>query len=194
MKPFNGYEAKKRIEREQLPIGGYVVKVLDVQEHVYKWGNSLEISFDIVEGQHTGFFAEDYKNNSNEDRKWRGKYLLNEPKDDGSKEDGWTKNTFNSTMYAFEDSNNGYHWDWDEKKLKGLTVGALFRRKEWKKNDGTTDWCVECFSMIPTQDVRENKFKMPKDKPLKDKQPARSTMPAGFEKITDDDDDMPFKL
>ena len=30
MKPFNGYEAKKRIEREQLPIGGYVVKVLDL--------------------------------------------------------------------------------------------------------------------------------------------------------------------
>lgn len=193
MKPFNGYEAKKKVAREQLPAGGYVVKVLDVQELVYGWGNVLEISFDITEGPHTGFFAADYKSNINEDRKWRGKYRLTEPKDDGTKEDGWTKNTFNGAMYSFEDSNNKYHWDWDEKKLKGLTVGALFRRKEWEK-DGNTGWFTECCELIPAQDVRENHFQMPKDKPLKNKTASKSSMPAGFEEIVDTDDDLPFSL
>ena len=133
-----------------------------------------------------------YKNNINEDKKWRGKYRLNVPKDDGTKEDGWTKNTFNGAMYAFEDSNGGFHWDWDENKLKDLTVGALFRRKEWEYN-GQTGWTTECCELIPAQDVRENNFQIPKDKPLKNKSTARSAMPAGFEEIVDDDD-LPFKL
>lgn len=194
MKSFSGYEAKKKTMRENLPAGGYVVKILDVKEQTYTWGSVLEMSLDVIEGERAGFFQSDYENNINEDRKWRGKYRLNIPKDDGTKEDGWTKNTFNGAMYAFEDSNKNYHWDWNEAGLKGKIVGALFRRKEWKKNDGTTDWCVECCELIPAQDVRDNNFKIPKDKPLKNKQPAKSTIPAGFEDITDDDDDLPFKL
>ncbi len=191
MRPFDGYEAKKKAVREILPAGGYVVKVLDVAEQVYTWGNVLEISFDIVEGDRTGFFSKDYKDNINEDRKWRGKYRLNEPKNDGSEKDGWTKATFNSAMFAFEDSNDGFHWDWDEKKLKGLTVGALFRNKQWEYN-GQTGWTTECCELIPAQDVRENSFRMPKDKPLK-KQAGQTSTPADFEEITDDDD-LPFKL
>ena len=193
MKPFNGYEAKKKATREQLPVGGYVVKVLDVQEQVYSWGNVLELSFDVVEGPHAGFFKADYDNNINEDKKWRGKYRLNEPKEDGSDMDAWTKRNFNGAMYAFEDSNDGYHWDWDESKLKGKIVGALFRNKEWEYN-GRTGWTTECCELIPVQDVRENHFQMPKDKPLKNKPAPKSIMPAGFEEIVDTDDDLPFSL
>ena len=191
MRPFDGYEAKKKAVREILPAGGYVVKVLDVAEQVYTWGNVLEISFDIAEGDRTGFFSKDYKGNINEDRKWRGKSRLNEPKNDGSEKDGWTKATFNSAMFAFEDSNDGFHWDWDEKKLKGLTVGALFRNKQWEYK-GQTGWTTECCELIPAQDVRENSFRMPKDKPLKI-QADQTAAPADFEEITDDDD-LPFKL
>lgn len=193
MKPFNGYEAKRKATREQLPVGGYVVKVLDVHEQIYSWGNVLELSFDITEGQYAGFFTADYKNNTNEDRKWRGKYRLNEPKEDGSDMDAWTKRNFNGAMYAFEDSNDGYHWDWDESKLKGKIVGALFRNKEWEYN-GRTGWTTECCELIPVQDVRENHFQMPKDKPLKNKAAPKSIMPAGFEEIVDTDDDLPFSL
>lgn len=193
MKSFSGYEAKKKTMRENLPAGGYVVKIMDVKEQTYTWGSVLEMSLDVIEGERAGFFQSDYENNINEDRKWRGKYRLNIPKDDGTKEDGWTKNTFNGAMYAFEDSNKNYHWDWNEAGLKGKIVGALFRNKEWEY-DGKTGWTTECCELIPAQDVRDNNFKIPKDKPLKNKQPAKSTIPAGFEDITDDDDDLPFKL
>lgn len=191
MKPFAGYEPKKQASREPIPVGGYVVKVLNAEEISYTWGNVIEISFDVIEGEKKGFFQEDYKNNTNEDRKWRGKYRLNEPKEDGTEQDGWTKNTFNGTMFAFEDSNPGYQWNWEESTLKGLTVGALFRNREWEMN-GRTGWTTECCALIPAEDVRGGRFKMPKDRPLSKKKPfSAASQPISFEEI-DGEDDMPF--
>lgn len=192
MKQYSGYEAKRQATREPLPAGGYVVKVLDAIEKFYDWGSVLLISFDVVEGQHKDFFAADYRNQTQEDKKWRGTYRLRVPMDDGSEKDGWTKNAFNNAMYAFESSNQGFHWNWDESKLKGLLVGALYRNKEWEY-DGRTGWTTECCTLVPVADVRENTFKMPKDKPLAKKQPApRSTARGDFEEIAGDD--LPFEL
>ena len=191
MKAFSGYEAKKLAGREPIPAGGYVVRVLDAREVSYDWGDVLELSFDVIEGEHKGFFAADYKDNPNEDKKWRGKYRLTEPKDDGSERDGWDKRRFGGAMFAFEESNPGFHWDWDEGKLKGKAVGALFRRKEWEYN-GNTGWTTECCALVPADDVRQGRFQMPKDKPLPDK-PRPRPAPADFEEIVDDDE-LPFPL
>lgn len=190
MKPFKGYEAKKAASRQALPAGGYVVKVLDAAEASYAWGRVLQISFDVAEGEHAGFFTRDYKENPNEEKKWRGVLRLPEPKEDGSKEDGWTIRSFNNAMFSFEDSNPGFHWDWDEKKLKGLTVGALFRNREWEW-DGRTGWTTECFTLVPAEDIRDKKFTQPKDKPLPKKEAVRPA--ADFEEIVDDDS-LPFSL
>lgn len=192
MKPFKSYEAKKAVSRQPIPAGGYVVKVLDAVEITYSWGNVLQISFDVIEGEHTGFFAADYKNNTNEDRKWRGVIRLTEPKEDGSEKDGWTIRSFNNAMFCFEDSNPGFHWDWDEKKLKGLIVGALFRKKEWEW-EGKTGWTSECCALATAEDIRANKFTVPKDKPLAKKTTASQPGPSDFEEIVDDND-LPFPL
>lgn len=170
MKSFNGYKAQKQGgAREILPAGGYVAKILNAEEKRYDWGDVLLISFDISEGERTGFFNKDYQENANEDKKWRGTYRLPIPKDDGSERDGWTKNTFGGAMWAIEESNPGYAWDWDEKTLKGKTVGVLFRNKEWEMN-GNTGWTTECCKLESADDIRNGKFRMPKDKPLKNKQ------------------------
>lgn len=192
MKPYNGYEARKKSVKENLPAGGYVVKVLDAAERRYDWGNVIEISFDVAEGEYTGFFQKDYKNNMNEDRKWRGKFRLNEPKDDGSDKDAWTKKNFEGVIYALEHSNPGFHWDWKEENLKGLTVGALFRNKEWEMN-GNTGWTTECCDFVESDDIRQNKYRMPKDKPLKNHGGTCKTDNKGFEEIIDDDG-LPFSL
>ena len=170
MKAFNGYKAQKQGgAREILPAGGYVAKILNAEEKRYDWGDVLLISFDISEGERAGFFNKDYQENANEDKKWRGTYRLPIPKDDGSERDGWTKNTFGGAMWAIEESNPGYAWSWDEKTLKGKTVGVLFRNKEWETN-GNTGWTTECCKLESADDIRNGKFRMPKDKPLKNKQ------------------------
>lgn len=181
MKAFNGFEAKKQGgEREKLPAGGYVAKIMNAEEISYSWGSVLLISFDVIEGEYKDFFRRDYQENTNEDRKWRGTYRLTIPRDDGSEKDEWTKRTFGNAIWAIEDSNRGYTWDWNEAGLKNKTVGVLFRNREWEMS-GNTGWTTECCKLTSVDDIRNGKFKMPKDKPLENK-PADS-----FADITKDD-------
>ncbi len=187
MKPFNGFEAKKSGTREKLPAGGYIAKILNAEIVDYSWGSVLLISFDIIEGEHKGFFKNDYKNQDSEDKKWRGTYRLRIPLDDGSEQDGWTKRTFGNAIWSVEASNPGYHWNWDETTLKSKLVGVLYRNKEWEMN-GSTGWTTECCAFTDIDEIRQNTFKMPKDKPLKNKGASNTSTFAPV----DDSDELPF--
>lgn len=189
MKSFNGFEAKQSGGREILPAGGYVAKILEAKEVSYEWGSVIQISFDVAEGPHKDFFAADYKQQDKEDRKWRGTFRLRLPKDDGTEQDDWTKRSFGNAVWAIEASNVGYHFDWDENKFVGKLVGVLFRNKEWEYN-GKTGWTTEACSLTSTENIRNGKYKMPKDKPLA---AASSTSAFGFTAApADPDDDLPF--
>jgi len=194
MKPYKDYAPKEPAKtQEQLPIGGYVLKILEAKEVEYTWGNVLLISFDIAEGEYKNFYKNNYNAQQQEDKKWKGTYRLNEPKDDGSEKDGWTKNTFDGAMWAFENSNTGYHWDWDETKLKGKIVGGLFRNKEYKFK-GNRGFFTECCRLDAAETIRKGEFKMPKDKLLSNSNDAvsfASPESGGFEDIKSDDD-LPF--
>ena len=188
---YNNYSAKKSVSREPLPAGGYVCRILDVKLQNYTWGDVIVLSLDVVEGQYKDFFRKDYQAQSGEDKKWRGTLRLNIPKDDGSEKDAWTKRTFENAMWAFEASNPGYHFDWDEQKLKNLLVGVLYRNREWEKN-GNRGWTTESCAATSVDDVRSGSYKMPKDKPLS---ALTNLAPAGgyqsFASIGDDDE-LPF--
>lgn len=187
MKPFTGFKAEKSAAgRETLPVGAYVAKILDAKEVEYSWGSVLLISFDITEGEHKEFFKADYSANTNEDKKWRGTYRLNIPKDDGTEQDGWSKNSFNNAIYSIEASNPGYHWDWNEAGLKGKSVGVLYRNFEWEIN-GRSGWSTECGMLLAVDDVHSENFKPMKDRPLKKKASETSAV---FTEI--DDSELPF--
>lgn len=186
MKAFNGYHAEAPRRREILPAGGYVAKIMDAQEAGYDWGSVLLISFDIAEGEHQGFFAADYRSQTGEDKKWRGTLRLRIPKDDGSEQDEWSKRSFGNAMWAIEESNAGYRWGWEEATLKGKMVGVLFRNREWEMN-GNTGWTTECCAFDSVESIRSGKFKMPKDKPLKN-----SAGSSSFATVPVSDDDLPF--
>lgn len=190
---YKDYKAEKiATGKETIPAGGYVAKILDAKEVPYSWGNVLLISFDITEGEHKDFFKNDYAVNTKEDKKWRGVYRLNVPKDDGTEQDGWTKNTFGSAMFAIEASNGGYHWSWDEKTLKGKTIGVLFRNFEWEMS-GKNGWSTECGMLLPVDDIRGGKYKPMKDRPLKNKPGTVQTSSSGFSELPAvDDSDLPF--
>lgn len=187
MQRLNGYEKAEVLKNaERLPIGGYVVKLLNAEEKAYDWGRVLLISFDVDEGDYKGFYETDWKSQPVEDKKWRGTYRLNIPKEDGSEKDNFTMRVFKTVMTQLEEDNNGFHWDWDEKKLKGLKIGALMRNKEWEIN-GKRGFYTECFKLLPVENVRSGKFKMPEDKLLPDAGTAN-----GFNTAPVDDSDLPF--
>ena len=189
MRKFNGYEPKKASGgRELLPAGGYIAKILNAEEVQYDWGNVVVISFDILEGEHKGFFAKDYRAQTQEDKKWRGTYRLREPNDDGTEQDCWKKNAFNNAVWSLQESNPGYHFDWDEGKFKGKLVGVLFRNREWEMDDGRTGWTTECCALTDVASIQNNTYKMPKDKPLAKKAAAAPAFPP----VEEDEGDLPF--
>lgn len=198
MKKLNGYEtAQAYSEQERLPAGGYILKILNVKYQENNWGDVIILSFDIEEGEHKGFYAANYRAQTQEDKKWKGAYRLKVPKDDGSEQDNWAMRRFKTVISNFEESNQGYHWDWDEQKLKGKLIGALFNNKEYEF-DGRHGFFTNCHSLVTVEKIRSGKFEIPSDTLLKEKgnngYPAGSTPGIdGFMNIPDGiDEELPF--
>lgn len=130
MKAFNGYdEARKHADlvgSAKLPAGAYVCKIKQVRYESSANGDRIVLAFDVSEGEYKDFFQKAFDANTSEDKKWKGRANIFVPKDDGSESDGFTKKSFAGWTSSFEKSNNGYRWDWDETKWKGLTVGIVF--------------------------------------------------------------------
>ena len=191
MKAFNGLEIKKSVSAsEPLPAGGYVAKILNAKVEEYSWGEVLVISFDIAEGEYKDFFSKQYKENTREDKKWKGNFRLTVPQESNQYFDS-QKRTFGNAIWAIEESNPGYHWDWNEAALKGKMVGVLFRNFEWSMDDGRSGWSTECCTFVSVEDVRTGNFKKPKDKPLKRKESYSSNQFSEMVEI-DSTEDLPF--
>ena len=182
MRPFNNYDTTQTISaRAQLPVGAYICQIFKAEEKVYnspkgEW-HKLEVSFDISEGEHKDFYANDYRAQTGEDKKWKGVIRLNVPNDDGSEMDAWNKRSFKTNMQAIEESNSGYHWDWNEAQLKNKTVGIVFRSEEWEYN-GKRGWRTAPFKMVPAADVKSGNIKMPDPKPLNGKAASQASTAA----------------
>lgn len=195
MKAYKGFDRNNTYkETERLPVGGYVLKIMEAKEVVNEWGSTLVISFDIAEGEYKDFFANNYRAQQGEDKKWKGAYRLRVPKDDGSEQDSWTVKRFNTVIVNIEESNQGYHWDWDERKLKGKLVGGLFNNKEYAFN-GRHGFFTNCHSLVTTEMIRSGKFKIPADTLLKDSGPQEQgqSVGDGFMTIPDGiEEELPF--
>lgn len=193
MKKVNSFNRENVIkESERLPIGGYVIKIMNAKEETFSWGRRLAIAFDIAEGEYAGFYNKNFQNQTGEDKKWKGVFRLNIPKEDGSDGDEWTQKKFNTSIVNIEESNNGYFFDWDESKLKGKLVGALFNNKEYEIN-GRHGFYTNCHSFVPVETIRSGKFKIPEDTLLKGSSSAPKTDSDGFMDIPSGaDEEIPF--
>ena len=190
IKSYNGFKPERTTTRETLPAGGYVAKIMDATVINYDWGDVLKVDFDIAEGEYKGFFATDYRNNTNDDKKWRGTYRINIPNESNQYFDSQRK-SFNNFIACLEETNNGFHWAWDETALKGKGIGVLFRNFEWKMDDGRSGWSTECCTFVSVEDVRTGNFKQPKDKPIRNK--TTNNAPASnFTVLDGTDSDLPF--
>jgi hypothetical protein len=191
MRPFKDYDKTQTFkEYEALPKGGYVLSVLGVSINKWQSGDEyLQISCDISEGEYAGFYAKRYKEDTREDKKWSCNYNLTIPKDDGSERDGWAKRRFKTVMNAFEDSNPGFRWEWNEAALKGKKIGGLFNIRQWEKNDGSVGEATNLAALIDVNKIASGDYKLPKDKLIEPKQESMSDLIANNPFV---DDALPF--
>lgn len=199
IKRFGDYEQTKAYGNyEQLPKGGYVLRILDVKQQTNSRGEYLTIAADIYEGDYMQFFTREYKNQQSEDKKWHCNFLLSIPADDGTEQDGWTKRRFKTFTEALEDSNSGYHFDWDEQKFKGKLIGGLFNEREYEANNGDVRRATNWAGVTSVENIRSGNFQIPKDRLLdrgynQPPAPAMPTTSDGFMSIPDGiDEELPF--
>ena len=176
MRKFNGFKSEVMGEFDHLEPGGYICEIKAAEVLPTKnGGERLLLSIDIADGDRKGYYADLYRGDTREDKKWRGTYNIFLPTDDGSEQDGWAKNRFNNLIGCIEDANDGYHWDWDEKKLRGKKVALVFRKEEYRKSDGTYGWTVKPFKTITIGACRDGKWGKYDDKPYANK-PVENTV------------------
>ena len=185
MKAYNGFKAQKATSGfPELPVGGYVCKIMSAKVDQNTYGEQLIIAYDVAEGEHTGFWKKAYDSDTRTDKKWAGVCYIRVPNDNG---EAWTRKAFENFIYAVEESNPGYHWDWNEKGLKGKAVGIIIGEKEKLSKDGTQVFVnTVARGTASADDIRNGDFRIPKKKEVK------KVDTSGYEELTEGDDDLPF--
>ena len=168
MKPsYKGFEAKKSSGFLTLPpAGAYVAEIRDVRflgqdplEHRDR--DVIELMMEITEGEYAGrymAFYQEQKERFGDDVKYKGVFRLVAPLD---KDEDWRRRTFEGNLWCVQESNPGYAWDWDEKKLKGKKVGISVRERLYTYNDKERS-ITEIAKFETVDDVKAGKVKLMK--------------------------------
>jgi len=195
MKPIEGFKAEApRSGYPMLPKGLYIAKITGVKLDGTEPDQRLVIRVDITEGEFTGYYKKRYDAekvmNSQYETKYKGDYNLQIPDKNNPRAQhfDWDLNKFNAAIWAVEDSNPGYHWDWNEASLKGKTIGINVQQGVYNGNPYTRIGRLESVNQI-----REGKCKLMKDAaPRTGGQTGGTVTAAAPEAYTVVDDEVPF--
>lgn len=171
-KPNDWENVQTFSERRKLPVGAYVCKIKQAAVKATEWGEQLNILYDIEDGEYAGFYAEDFKSQNPENKKWKGVLRFWLPKEDGSEKDGFAKRKLKAFITTVENSNRGFTFNWDERSLAGKLIGVIYRNEEWEYN-GKTGWSARPFRATTVDNVTDGTFTIPEAKPLESKAESR---------------------
>lgn len=190
---FNDYEKVQAFgERRFLPKGAYVLKIMGTKIGTSRNGNQyIRVSCDIADGEYMGYYTADYRSQKGDinEKKWRCYTDVYVPKNDGTEQDANTKRRFKTFVTCLEHSNDGYEFDWDEAKWKGLLIGGLFNQKQYKKADGKTGMFTQLKYTCSVERVIAQDYRLPEDELLEEDEVAVSQM---FEELNDNSEELPF--
>ena len=187
MEKVQGYEEAQAItgEYEKLEAGGYICKIVSAKEEKSKSNKRmLVLALDILEGEKKDFFRNRFSENTSPDKKWPAGAIYRQMLE-GEKAAGYLK----GLMTSLEASNEGFKWDWDEKKLANLKCGAIFGEEEYEKMDGSIGTSTKVKFIRTVKAIQEGNFKIPELKKLPQKGEAFEDF---INSVTSDNQDLPF--
>ena len=161
---YEGYEGKKSSNFIDLPpVGAYIGEIQAAREAEQNGRPVIELFMEIAEGEYKNRFHEvyeDQKERFGDNVKYKGIFRL-VPYMKGDED--WRRKVFEENLWAVEQSNPGYKWDWDEKKLKGKKVGISIRKRLYTYN-GKDRETTEIGRLESIEEIKAGKVK-----PLKDR-------------------------
>ena len=164
MEKLQGYEEAQAItgEYEKLEAGGYICYIRNAKEEKSRTGKRmLVIALDIAEGDKKDFFQKRFDDDTRTDKKWPAGAIYRQMLE-GEKAAGFLK----GLMTSLEASNEGFKWDWDENKLRGLKCGAIFGEEEYEKMDGSIGISTKVKFIRTVKSIEEGNYKTPELKKL----------------------------
>ena len=186
----NDYDSVKVGGERILPAGGYICKILKVEETQSKTGKDmLKVAFDIAEGDFEGYFKglfDSWKASSDDPKtvKWpftgtKWILLLNN--------EGQTNRDFKAFCTSLEESGTEV-WKndvFDVNGLKNAKLGIVFRREEHEYMNARS-WRTVPVGFRSVKTIEDGAFSIPEDKPLPEQ---TFTDTDSFEAL---DEDLPF--
>lgn len=160
MKKIENWEnIKENSGFKKLPVGGYVVKILNVKDVPEK--EYLKVSFDIAEGEEKGFFKKQYDEDTrSSDKKWpnAGSFIRSYKTTAAPMFRGFTN--------AIENSNKGYKWDFDEKSLVNKVCGIVVGLEEYVNQKGQLRTRTYVSAVRSVDTIKKGEFTVPELKKL----------------------------
>ena len=147
MKQFDGFKSEAPSKKfPMLPAGTYVAGIKNVKVEGAEPDQQLVLRLDIIEGDWAGYYTRRYQKDTenagyqqNYQAKYKGDFRIQIPNNANPRRQHpeWDVRTFNNSMWAIEQSNPGYKWDWNEGGLKGKIVGINVREGMYNGNPYT---------------------------------------------------------
>jgi hypothetical protein len=182
MKPIEGYDLVNEAgEFKKLPAGIYGVRITGINNVPEK--EYLEVTCDIVKGEYANYFKALVDNGLRDTSKSIRSYKMN------------ALPFFKAFITAVEKSNPGYKWDWDETKLVGKNVIAVFRDEEYIDKEGNVKTGIRLYEFRSLEAYKEGKIKVPDVKKVTEEELAewkKANQPETVVEQTLNSDDLPF--
>jgi hypothetical protein len=167
----------------QLPKGAYIMRIQGANIVENENGAYIKVAMDIEEGEYKGYYNDAYKNSILENKNWQCNLILGLPREDESERNEWLKVRFKTFVVALEQSNPGYHFNWDESSFRGLLIGGLFANKEFRKRDGSIGMATNLERVCSVEDVRNGHYSLPKDRTLESGHASAMNIPTVLQNI-----------
>ena len=152
-------EAATATEFVKLPPGGYVCRIISATDHPNEEKPFLEIVYDIAEGEHAGYYSDDWGQANTWAHSTRWYYTKA------------ALGMFKGNLKAVDESNGtGFETaaltGIDERRMAGCLVGMILGEEEYEGNDGTVKTRLKVRGVRPAQLIRDGRFKQPELKKL----------------------------
>ena len=166
---YSTFSAKKPTFLTVPPAGAYEAVIKDVllrePDGDKQKRTVIELMIEIIAGEYANRYDELYRDQLERfggNVSYKGIFRLTPPSDD---DEDWRKRAFEGNLWCVEQSNPGYSWDWDEKKLKGKKIGISVRDYFYTSNDKDRH-TTEIARLETIDDVKSGKVKPmnPRDK------------------------------